>query len=372
MIDAKGSVAIPFSFRPIEAKRYSVDIPIHVEGGNSHTVAFDGLGVMGHASTIGDDVDAQTNTHQLAIPPVQSIPLPNQRVFLSIERLVLGNVPLFAKIHRLIVVSNQSDKEAISFKWCMDEHMVADVVRVRPACGILQPGEDCMCAVTFCSSSAPAIHDHDIRCEIESITERRMYEQICAHVSQERSEAENLLEITHTAPAKSLTVMVGGANGFDDRNSTKVLPPIVSEPKPPARSSVHLGILARTFRAKNASEVTSRNCFLNSEALEERVEIKTGGGAYSSNSKKQIKSSESDVLEDVFLNLLSDILGEDAFQKQIMEIPNEKTPYFAQFNPNLDKDERPESESSTSEKICLLEDIMVDTLRNILSELWEN
>ena len=82
-----------FKFSPLEAKVYSVNLDIKTNGVVTKTVTFKGEGFdkrhMGPTLPITDNSDA------MGLPNTQSIPRPDQFVFMSEERISFGNIPLF-------------------------------------------------------------------------------------------------------------------------------------------------------------------------------------------------------------------------------------------------------------------------------------
>lgn len=314
-----------------------------------------------------------------AIPRVQSIALPRQQVFLSMERLHLGEVPLFARVHRIIVVSNRSTDDSVRFTWKMDGDFQRDTLNVSPMYGTVPPGCDCVCTVTFCSTTAPCLHNYDVRCEIESVAARLAYEEAVLKAAREARAAEDALEIVHGSPhttreLKTVPQRVGSVATLPAVNQK--LPPIgggISEPKP---SSVYLGIVARTHRQMKATPTQGSTVFLDKEALAERNQSVVG----SDGDAASLTEANMNEIGQLIGHLLEDILHDDGFITSVKGIPNEPLPYYLQFvnnNNNIDDEvqaanstEEPTDAMCQAEGECLIESILVNTLSNIMSELW--
>ncbi|VTJ61632.1 Hypothetical predicted protein [Marmota monax] len=102
-------------FSPIEAKTYTVDVPIHILGWNSALIRFQGVGydpcVMGDTAPF----------HSISSWDNSSIHcrmmVPGQAVFLSQSHISLGNIPVQSKCSRLLFLNNISKNESIVFSW---------------------------------------------------------------------------------------------------------------------------------------------------------------------------------------------------------------------------------------------------------------
>uniref|UniRef100_A0A4X2JWM6 Cilia and flagella associated protein 65 n=1 Tax=Vombatus ursinus TaxID=29139 RepID=A0A4X2JWM6_VOMUR len=102
-------------FSPIEAKTYTVDVPIHILGWNSAVIRFEGVGY--DRFIMGDTAPFHTVTTNDQTPMATRLVVPGQVAFLSQSRISLGNIPVSSKSSRLIFLNNASEKEAILFSW---------------------------------------------------------------------------------------------------------------------------------------------------------------------------------------------------------------------------------------------------------------
>uniref|UniRef100_A0A8D0U5J0 Cilia and flagella associated protein 65 n=1 Tax=Sus scrofa TaxID=9823 RepID=A0A8D0U5J0_PIG len=102
-------------FSPIEAKTYTVDMPIHILGWNSAIIRFQGVGYDPHV--MGDTAPF----HNISSGDNSSIHsrlmVPGQSVFLSQSHISLGNIPVQSKCSRLLFLNNISKNDTIVFVW---------------------------------------------------------------------------------------------------------------------------------------------------------------------------------------------------------------------------------------------------------------
>ncbi|KAK3543244.1 hypothetical protein QTP70_014102, partial [Hemibagrus guttatus] len=112
-----GSTAtLEWIFSPLEAKTYSVDIPIYVLEGDSVLVTFEGCGFDKR-----DSVPLQLHDGHLTVPCTQKVPLPGQMVFLSEERVSFGDIPVCSRSTRILFLTNNSHTDRVQYSWKLKE-----------------------------------------------------------------------------------------------------------------------------------------------------------------------------------------------------------------------------------------------------------
>ncbi|KAA0715982.1 Cilia- and flagella-associated protein 65 [Triplophysa tibetana] len=143
---------------PLEAKTYSVDIPIHVVEGDSMFVTFEGRGFdESHSEPI------QVKDGCITMPSTQKIPVPGQVVFLSEERVCFGDIPVCSRRTRIIFLTNVSHTDQVLYKWNVD---CQQTLKIRPESGHLSPGESVLTILTVQASGSPSFYQQDLICEI--------------------------------------------------------------------------------------------------------------------------------------------------------------------------------------------------------------
>ncbi|TSK92887.1 Cilia- and flagella-associated protein 65 [Bagarius yarrelli] len=103
-------------FSPIEAKTYSVDIPIYMLEGESVLVKFEGCGFDKR-----DPVPLQLYDGHLTVPCTQKVPVPGQMVFLSEERVSFGDIPVCSRSTRILFLTNVSRTERVLYSWKLQQ-----------------------------------------------------------------------------------------------------------------------------------------------------------------------------------------------------------------------------------------------------------
>ena len=177
-----------------------VEVPIHIHNGGTAVITFVGIGFdrrqLGDAMPLeGSDLSTQPS-----VPAQQAIPLPDQAVFLSEERLAFGNVPLFSRTRRVVFLNNHSVEHAMTFKWHVTTSDDADLVHVSPAHGCLAPRQSMLCHVTLLAKGSPRFCDLDLVCEVTDETRMMEYEAELAEWERELQRQRNEFNVTEKNP----------------------------------------------------------------------------------------------------------------------------------------------------------------------------
>jgi hypothetical protein len=158
--------SLEWIFRPLEARHYSVDVPITVDG-VTRVVTFKGQGFRG-------TIDARKNAKILhhPSPPIKIIKAHDNPATLSIERLNFGHVPLKATLNQILVLCNTSTTATLGFSWDLPSfHSSVCAVRIKPERGSLLPGKSLVCKVELKVGLRPGFYDFDLVCKIVNETE---------------------------------------------------------------------------------------------------------------------------------------------------------------------------------------------------------
>jgi hypothetical protein len=242
-VPPRGTASLPFAFSPLEAKIYSVDVPISFSTGESVLVTFSGEGLDPIPQTPAS-FTAQTQAPPMGPPTT----LPGQMAALSTEHLSLGPLPLFSPVRRLLFLSNLHPTHTLSFSWTLTSTQpAAEVVSIHPSEGYIAPGKSCVCRVTFYSHSSPAIYDLDIICNVVDETEMSEYQSQREVWARHQEERKHHFTICHPTPAttnevrpqtipKQKTLQLSAVRPRSSSNSDlrgsryQVLPPIGARP----------------------------------------------------------------------------------------------------------------------------------------------
>ncbi|XP_028296374.1 cilia- and flagella-associated protein 65 isoform X2 [Gouania willdenowi] len=153
------TTTLEWIFSPLEAKMYQVDVPIHIRGGATTWVRFEGCGT----TTLG--------SRQCGGPdPVQRVPMvpfPGQGLLLSEDSVFLEDIPVSSTLSRIVFLTNVSSMDSLTFTWILPQQQQdVQVVQMRPERGRLAPGECVLCVLTFSSSHYPSDYQLDLICQV--------------------------------------------------------------------------------------------------------------------------------------------------------------------------------------------------------------
>ncbi|XP_071475534.1 cilia- and flagella-associated protein 65 [Marmota flaviventris] len=337
-------------FSPIEAKTYTVDVPIHILGWNSALIRFQGVGydpcVMGDTAPF----------HSISSWDNSSIHcrmmVPGQAVFLSQSHISLGNIPVQSKCSRLLFLNNISKNETIVFSW-QPRPLDFGEISVRPMIGELAPEETAPFVVTLKTSVHASFYSVDLICKVYRQELMKQYHKEL----QEWTDAKVRQEAEFTITDKKVKKRTY-CTACEPMRRYKTLPPIKNKqslnwpaswnlkitkeetswpcPQPPTTGMLCLSLSARAhptdyFLDNFFSEFSCH--FLHrelpgrktpreeSEASEEEFPNK---GTLVYKQKKQL-------LVDCLTNIIRGMLEDKNFHKAVDQILVEQVPYFCQF-----------------------------------------
>ncbi|XP_048724611.1 cilia- and flagella-associated protein 65 isoform X4 [Caretta caretta] len=167
---------IEWVFSPLEARTYSVDVPIHILEGDSALITFQGIGydpnIMGQTAQF-DQVLSPSVT-----PGSSKLTVPGQTAFLSQHRICLGNIPVYSKSSRLVFLNNASESEAVIFAWHVGTSSASETLQIVPEMGVVQPGDGTHCIITLQASGNPCFYNVDLVCEVVMQQPLAKYEKV--------------------------------------------------------------------------------------------------------------------------------------------------------------------------------------------------
>jgi len=221
-------------FKPLEAKEYSVDIPIHIKDGQTKIITFTGRGIR-YTMPYSDDTDLEdplreeNNDH---ISHKQLLKIPNQIVVLSDERIHFGHVPTGSILRRIITIKNISTTERVSFTWNIKDDQ--DEIKITPKLGTLEPGQSQLCKIRFKPCNQSKVYSLNIGCIIVNLTKMEKYyikkrevEEVIKKKKYLRKLSLNLL----TDKNNDFSVSVNKLNYNIRKTKYNPLPPIGSNVK---------------------------------------------------------------------------------------------------------------------------------------------
>ncbi|XP_054644330.1 cilia- and flagella-associated protein 65 isoform X2 [Dunckerocampus dactyliophorus] len=340
-----GKVAsLEFIFSPLEAKMHSMDIPIHIQDGDTTLIRFDGCGLSPQTVFTSSDT-------KLSLPCVRRIPLPGLgAAFLSQDSVSIGDIPVCSQSSRVIFLTNVSLKE-ILYKWNLTQ-----VVHIYPEQGLLHPGESILCVLTFKATDYPTIYRLDITCQLTQQAAWDQYYDALERLAQEQEKQKNEFTITDTDLAESRRVFAEKvpATAVQTKGLSlckhKTLPPICSKiaraeqqmqsdpvkvwkrPEPPRPTLLHLLVTARSYRSqeylRHFPEQFNNHfrCFLSTKPLRPKKTMLCDA-RHPDEHPSPTHGPERNFLEHVITSVLWTILDDEAFTRPLLSLASKTLTY---------------------------------------------
>ncbi|XP_049744169.1 cilia- and flagella-associated protein 65 isoform X2 [Elephas maximus indicus] len=347
-------------FSPIEAKTYTVDVPIHILGWNSALIRFQGVGydphVMGDTAPFHNisSLDNSSIHFRLMVPgQLLLCCLHQQTVFLSQSHISLGNIPVQSKCSRLLFLNNISKNETIVFAW-QPKPLDFGEVSVSPMVGEVAPEETVPFVVTLKASVHASFYSLELVCKVYRQQLLRRYHKELQEWKEEKARQEVEFTITDRKVKRRVY-----CTACAPVRKYKTLPPIKNQqsfnrpaswnlqipkeesswpcPKPPLPGILCLGLTARThatdyFLANFFSEFPCH--FLHRELPKkkppgEKPEISEEESTY--NKWTSVSKEEKLLLIDCLTAIIRGLLEDENFHEAVNQSLVEQVPYFSQF-----------------------------------------
>ncbi|XP_016378792.1 coiled-coil domain-containing protein 108-like [Sinocyclocheilus rhinocerous] len=357
---------VEWIFSPLEAKTYSVDVLLHVVEGDSMFVTFEGQGF--------DEREAepiQIQDGRIAVPCTQRIPIPEQVVFLSEERVCFGDIPVGSCSTRILFLTNVSHTDQVLYKWNGTSTECQQTVNIHPESGRLAPEESVPCILTIKDSGSPTFYQQDLICEITLVKKLAQYHKDLRQWEEETERQKYEFTITEKDLIQTNQLDKCSQEGavFEQKTGTrkyKTLPPIRSSeqaessssvrpsraeqraqqqtgqerrrrPEPPRPAILHLGVTARSHSLMDYQThfPTQFNThYINRSRQPKLFQSGTGESCHCPADLPPLTlGPERDVITHVLTSLLQSLLDEPQFQQSLVEGDNEQVPYFTQLRP---------------------------------------
>ncbi|NXM70139.1 CFA65 protein, partial [Serilophus lunatus] len=356
---------IEWVFSPLEAKTYLVDVPIHIMGGESALITFQGVGY--NPNTVGEAATSSKALSPSDIPGSTKLIVSGQAATLSHHRICFGNVPDCTKASRLVFLNNISKSKAVVFVWqisiCKDKR----VLQITPESGVVQPGESIPCFITLGPTGSPFSCSTDLVCEVYIQESLVQYERDLEEWQKEKERQAVEFTITEKdlgtkkkAMSPAVVTMI---------RKYKTLPPIKSHPMPsqppgcpkrrlllgkdgsqvwvkpehPKPMFLHLDVSARSHSIEDfLSNFTSEfpkyflSCPFSAQPLEsefvdwskyrDRTDMEPKYLSLAAASKQELQ-----IVTDILTGIIRGLLENTQFHDAVRRSQNEPIPYFSQF-----------------------------------------
>ncbi|XP_071368292.1 cilia- and flagella-associated protein 65 [Centroberyx affinis] len=356
-------------FSPLEATMYNVDIPIHIQGGDSMLVRFEGCGFDSRA--LGSSNPFHFSDAQPSVPCVQRVPLPGQVVFLSEERVSLGDIPVCSRSTRILFLTNVSQTDTVYYAWELPQQKNQHVVQMHPERGSLCPGESALCVLTLTSSGYPTFYQLDLICQVTHKAALAQYHDALRLWEEERERqqheftlTENDLSDSQGLPVDKEPVAAPVRNGPPLRKY-KTLPPIRASsssaiggppctrltraerraqreaaavwrrPEPPHPALLHLGLTARShglleYHTHFPNQLNKHYVHRSKTQRPETASFSTST-PLSAGLPPLTDRPKRDILTHTLTSLLRSLLDDPTFHQSLVSGVSEPVPYFSQL-----------------------------------------
>ncbi|XP_053352888.1 cilia- and flagella-associated protein 65 [Clarias gariepinus] len=357
------TASLRWIFSPLEAKTYSVDIPIYMLEGESVAVTFEGCGF----DKI-DSVPLQLHDGHLAVPCIQKVSIPGQVVFLSEERVSFGDIPVSSRNTRILFLSNVSRTDRVFYSWKLKEQTGKQAVQIHPDSGSLAAEESVLCILTIYTSNNPTFYQQDLICEVTAESSLACYQMDLQQWKEEKEREKHEFTITEkdliqTNSRKKNTQRGTAAQkkSSTENRKFKMLPPIssnsgsglggpnsraenkaqgdvrVRQPQPPRPKLLHLGVTARShslleYQAQFSSQFSKHYIYRSAPSKLPQPES-VDSKLFSANMPYLTHGPERDILTNTLTSLLRSLLDDTEFHQELQNTLNEPAPYFTQLRP---------------------------------------
>uniref|UniRef100_UPI0037E8BD37 cilia- and flagella-associated protein 65 n=1 Tax=Semicossyphus pulcher TaxID=241346 RepID=UPI0037E8BD37 len=241
-------------FSPLEAKKYHMDVLIHVQDCDSTLVRFEGCGL--HSSTMCSTKQFNCSDGRTSVPCVQTLPFPGQVLFLSVDNVSLGDIPVCSRSSRILYLTNVSHTDTVHYTWDLLQQSDQQVLQIFPERGSLRPGESALSFLSFTSSDYPTNYQLDVTCQVKKEAALAQYCDALQRWEEEKERQKVEFTITDKNTTESQRVLIekeplaAPVRKVPPLRKYKTLPPICGRTSCEAEGS----ICPKTTRAERRAE----------------------------------------------------------------------------------------------------------------------
>ncbi|KAK2839571.1 hypothetical protein Q5P01_013311 [Channa striata] len=342
-----GQLAIlEWIFSPLEAKTYQMDIPIHVQDGDSTLVTFEGCGYY-YNSTVGPSNPFTCRDTETSVPCGQRGPFPGQLVFLCDDSISFGDIPVSSRCSRILFLINVSHTDTFHYNWDLSQQGNPQVVQIHPEQGSICPGESVLCVLTFTSTDYPTVYLMDFICQVTQEAAMVRYHDALQQWEEERQRQQDEFTITD----KNLTVNEEALAAPPVRKGLllmkyKTLPPICvssssktvgnkptksehrtlqetkvwEQPEPPKPALLHLGVTAHSHGLlEYGKQFPDRfNKIYRCLLTDKNHKAETSNTSHLTGPSQP--SPEKDIVMHILISLLNNILDDSVFVQSLITL----------------------------------------------------
>ncbi|NXU14680.1 CFA65 protein, partial [Pardalotus punctatus] len=357
---------IEWIFSPLEAKTYSVVVPIHILEGQSTPITFQAVGF--NPNIVGGAATSRQFSCPAVFPGSAKLTVPGQAATLSHHRIWLGNIPDCTKAGRLVFLNNISESKAVVFSWRINT-CVGKALEIAPESGVVQPGESIPCFITLRPTRNPSFCRINLVCEVYIQESLVQYESNLQEWEKEKERQAGEFTITEkdlgtkkpTPPSVVKTTIFLPFLSLQQTllpiksHSTPSQPPehlekglplgkaasqVWVKPEPPKPLLLHLDVSARSYALEDflsnfaldfpryfLSRTQPSECkFVDGSRYRNRTDMEPKRLSLAVASKQELE-----VVTDILTGVIRSLLENGHFQKAVRKIQDDPIPYFSQF-----------------------------------------
>ncbi|NXD06142.1 CFA65 protein, partial [Nothocercus nigrocapillus] len=350
---------IEWIFSPLEARMYSVDVPIHILGGDSALITFQGVGY--DPNIMGETATFNRVSSPSVIPGSNKLTVPGQVATLSHHRICLGNIPDCIRVSRLVFLNNTSESKAVVFAWRVGTPKDSGMLQIVPELGVVQPGESTPCFIVLQASGSASFYSIDLVCEVYLQESLVQYERGLQEWERERERQAVEFRITEKdlraekkpkSPARVSTLPPIGNHPVPNPPAShsqrrqlldKEAGRLWTKPEPPRPMLLHLGVTARSHSIEDFFSNFSSDFpkyFLNCSFKDQRSENESVHGSRKRDgtvmrpdwlSLAAASKQEIQIVTDILTGVIRCLLEDTQFHDRVTRSLDEPIPYFSQL-----------------------------------------
>ncbi|XP_044073745.1 cilia- and flagella-associated protein 65 isoform X2 [Siniperca chuatsi] len=317
------TATLEWIFSPLEAKMYHMDIPIHVQHGDSTLVRFEGCG--SNSPTLGSTNPFNCSDTKAPAPCVQRLPFPGQMVFLSEDSVSLGDIPVCSRSSRIFFLTNVSHRDTVHYTWDLLQQSTQQVVQIHPEQGSLRPGESALCVLTFTSTDYPTGYQLDVICQETVAAPVRKGPPLRKYKTLPPICASSSCETVGTICTKLTRA---------ERRAQRETVRVWRRPDPPQPALLHLGIKAHShglleYLTHFPDQFNDHYRWLQS-VKPQQPETTSSSTSLPAGLPSPIHGPERDITMHVLTTLIRDILDDPAFTHSLITLASKPITYQLQ------------------------------------------
>jgi hypothetical protein len=347
VIPPMSTLLLSWYFRPIEAKRYEVKVPITVEQGDSYVLTIGGTGYHPKKVT-AKEVQQMHARDVFPLPAMPTLRHPMLPLRLSLDVLRFGPVPQHTLHRRMIVLENHHPRDTFLFEWHSALQYGDQLLDVDPPRGRIKPGEQARMRISLYTGSTSHIIDNPIHCHVlnEDLRDRRI-------ARRDALEREAAMQLDMPAVRENATTSYSATN-----NS--------------------LAQVARESRKKESAAAAAKSRqpitnipakFQSTNRLKQAIQALTEAAAAEELDDDDEDQIYVDVLPTVLEVLLQTrIMGVDAYASVYGDVASHRFyyPTFKAYGTPLRPEEIEDMEPFSAEELHMARDVMDELLQRIV------